>query len=110
MRALPILVLTLAAVACGSRSRSPEKLVGEIHVHGFPGGVHPAALFLAAGVNSNAVDGDSIVAPSAPLREGSCSSSSSSDVIAPPGPSAVDAGALRILGGRGIGRVDLAFQ
>jgi hypothetical protein len=101
-------IFVLAAMlACGCRSHGGV-FVGEVHVHGFAGGVHPMALFVATPVAADRVDGDSIVSYGS-AREGRCVFTSSLDPPHTP-PDAVDAGALRILGGRGIDRVELAFN
>jgi hypothetical protein len=98
---------------CGCHSSAPRavrKLVGEVHVHGFEGGSHPCATFVAAPVAADAIDGDTIVAPLAPLSRGSCMATTSSDPVSSAQLKEVDAGPLRILGGRGIERVELAFE
>jgi hypothetical protein len=100
MRAIAFL---LALAGC---SRAP-RLYGEVHVHQFPGGSHPAALFLAAGVPP--VTGDTVVPDAAPLASaGGC------DLFTPDRPppaitAPVDGGAVHIRGGRLAGAVDLRW-
>jgi hypothetical protein len=102
-----------AIIACGCHSGSMPrvtKLVGEVHIHGFLGGVHPAALFVRTPVPADAVDGDSIYEDGSSKHEGSCVVTSSAAQSAQPPFQAVNAGPIRILGGAGIPRIDLAFK
>ena len=101
-----------ALLACGCHDRAPRalaRLAGEVHVHGFTGGFHPAALFVASPVPAERVDGDSLLAQEEP-RAGGCALTSSSDVRPTPEVTQADAGPLSILGGRGVPRIELAFD
>jgi len=100
----------LVFLVAGCHARRAGKLVGEIHVHGFAGGVHPAALFLSTPVSADEVDGDSVVPEATGTKRDGCVIVSSDDKSAPPELHVVDAGALRILGGLGVPRVELAFH
>jgi hypothetical protein len=92
---------------------APSRLYGEVHVHQFRGGVHPAALFVATPVAAAAVRDDSVL-PSAllPSRvEGSCQLILPAPCGAPcaSGPTLADAGVVHIDGGRGLGAVELGL-
>jgi hypothetical protein len=101
-------------VSGGCRSRPAAngiaQLYGEVHIHGFAGGFHPAATFIWPGVPASEVNDDSIVSPAAPPRA-ACSLARSTDArpdAAPP--VALDAGVLRLRGGHGVPELALAFQ
>jgi hypothetical protein len=102
------LFLLVTLLSCREVTEMKE-LVGEVHIHGFPGGVHPAALFVRPATPSRAVEGDSVLVDPSAQREGDCLVVRSSDA-APPEPRTINGGALRILGGSGISRVDLELR
>lgn len=107
------LLVGWAILASGCHPRSASrmaKLVGEIHIHGFAGGVHPAALFAKTPVAADHVSGDSLVEDSASKHEGSCVVTSSTVQPMLPQIQPIDAGVIRILGGAGVPRVELAFK
>jgi len=106
-----LLCWTMISAGCHSGSASRlSRLVGEVHIHGFPGGVHPAALFVGTPVRADRVDGDSVVDDGPARHEGSCQVGSSSAPSALPTFHAVNAGLIRILGGAGVPRIDLDFK
>lgn len=96
--------------ANGAMSGTPQSLYGEVHVHGFDGGSHPSALFVAAATPAARVDGDDIVAePPADAVAGTCRLTLGSCSRCPTQPPAIDGGTVHITGGRGIGDVELRF-
>jgi hypothetical protein len=106
------LFISCALLTAGCHPRSSQRLrtlVGEVHIHGFAGGVHPAALFVKSPVAAAQVDGDSIVDERSDATGESCVSVSSATFAAPRF-DMIDAGHLRIKGGTGIRDVELAFD
>jgi len=101
--------IALLLCSCGGDA-GVQRLYGEVHIHGFAGGSHPSALFLAVGTPVSSVDGDSILPGQPPsdraagctLFDGACTG------CAPP-PPPVDAGPVHIRGGAGIADVELGF-
>ncbi|HZS37711.1 MAG TPA: hypothetical protein VFF06_12830 [Polyangia bacterium] len=120
VRRLGALAAVLAGAACGGCSPSVadangvSALYGEVHVHQFPGGVHPAALFLRQAVAADGVTGDSVVPTAAlPSRvEGPCTLTLPSTCAPPcgPVPAFADGGAVHVRGGHSDGDVTLAFD
>ena len=116
MRNTGVAIASLAAIVsagCSSKDPAgalPRAFYGEVHVHGFAGGSHPGALFIAAAVPADQVDGDDILpAPPVDATVGSCRlmTRSCADCPAPPPP--IDGGGVHIKGGRGIADVELRF-
>ena len=103
---------TIVLLGCSSKPPAggpPHALYGEVHVHGFAGGSHPGALFLAAAIAADQVDGDDILpGPAADATVGACrlTTQSCADCPAPP---PIDGGAVHIQGGLGIADVELRF-
>jgi hypothetical protein len=121
VRRLVGLAAVLAGASCGGRAPSANQpggdvsaLYGEVHVHQFPGGVHPAALFLAQAVPAAPVSGDSVLETAAlPSRtDGPCTLTLPSTCAPPCGmpPSLVSGGAVHVRGGRGDADVTLAYD
>lgn len=106
MRRALVCVISLSA-AC--RHDDLKQLVGEVHIHEFAGGVHPAALFVRTPTPAASVDGDTVLVDPAARRDGDCVIARSSDAPLAD-PPIVDGGKLRILGGAGIGHVELTMQ
>ena len=116
MRKTGVAIASLAAIVsagCSSTDPAaspPRAFYGEVHVHGFAGGSHPGALFIAAAVPADQVDGDDILpGPPADATVDGCrlTTQSCADCPAPPPP--IDGGAVRITGGLGIADVELRF-
>jgi hypothetical protein len=102
----------LSACSGATTLPPPTQLYGEVHVHQFPGGTHPAALFLAQAVATASVDGDTVV-PSVTLPTvtmGACVLTLPSSCAPPcgPVPDYIDGGAVHLRGERG-GAIDLMF-
>jgi hypothetical protein len=108
------ILCALALTGCGSSTTTndpPGQLYGEVHVHGFLGGSHPGALFVATPVPAADAHGDDIVdevaapigsAGDCVLRPGVCSD-------CPPPPDPIEGGTVRIRGGLAQGDVELVF-
>jgi hypothetical protein len=105
---MPRVWLLLALAGCSNGS---ERLVGEVHVHQFRGGAHPAATFLATAVEADSVERDSVVPDTSKVAasEGTCRVIVPSPCVPPCGTplQVVDAGLVRIAGG--LARLSLAF-
>jgi hypothetical protein len=102
----------MGLLGCGSPAVG--RLFGEVHVHQFPGGVHPAALFLREAVDARLVSYDSVL----PSAENVARSDGACRLIvpglcAPPcgvDPAVVNDGNVRIDGGRGVPSVTMTWQ
>ncbi|HZS41467.1 MAG TPA: hypothetical protein VFF06_31775 [Polyangia bacterium] len=109
----PSLVIAALAAGCGSGAPAQQQnasLFGEVHVHGFPGGAHPGALFIARGVPASQADGDSLF-PTVPARsDGACKLTLSTDPRDAPWPPLVGAGNVRISGGGQVPELELVFD
>jgi hypothetical protein len=100
-----VAVAALGAAACGSGASPPvSRLYGEVHLHEFPGGTHPGALFVDEPVARATVRGDSVLPPTmAPsARAGACELVESGAACPAPcrPPAFADAGRVRIDGTR----------
>jgi hypothetical protein len=107
------LALGLLAAGCGnSPQQASASLFGEVHVHGFAGGAHPAALFIARPVPSSQADGDDLFPPVTTRTEGDCKLTlqATEMAAAPSWPRLVDAGTVRIAGGAEQPDVELVFD
>ena len=94
---------------CAACDGEPAALYGEVHVHGFAGGSHPGALFVASAVPASQASGDSILAePPALATAGDCELAGPA-AVGGAATQPIDGGLVRISGGRGIGEVELAF-
>jgi hypothetical protein len=112
MRRLIAIVIALAGCGGGSPDPpAPQQLYGEVHVHGFAGGSHPGALFLARATPASQVMGDEVVddrsAPIASVGPCTLSPADCAGCAAPPDP--IDGGPVHIRGGLGIADVELTF-
>ena len=107
------LLATIMSAGCSAKGPAngpPDALYGEVHVHGFIGGSHPGALFIAAAVAADRVDGDEILpGPPADASVGACRLTTQSCVDCPAPPPPIDGGTVHIKGGRGIAEVQLRF-
>jgi hypothetical protein len=104
-----LLLLVVGLTAChGARHR---QIVGEVHIHGFANGFHSAATFVARGTPEAQVRGVSILPEGAYVRrDGPCALATSTYGTPPVMPTPLDAGPLQILGGKGVPRLELAFD
>lgn len=110
-----IALLLMAGLAgCGEPAAGEiARVFGEVHLHLYATGTHPAALFVAEPIAVAEVQGDSVLKQvMLPAREeGPCRLVLPSGCPPPCGPSAtfVDAGAVHLRGDRG-GAIDLTFH
>ncbi len=112
--AVALALVGLAVAGCGSATQAPVTLVyGEVHLHQYASGTHPAALFVAQPVPVAEVQGDSVL-PLVDLpsqTDGPCTLVLPSGCPPPcsPGANFVDAGAVHLRGAEG-GQLDLTYH
>jgi hypothetical protein len=101
--------LVALALLCGcGGSGGTHALYGEVHVHGFPGGSHPGALFVKQAVPAAQVAGDELIPDlTASASDGACTLSESNSTGRRGSPALVDAGPVHITGGANIPDVEL---
>lgn len=113
MRGLAALLVASWAGCRGAPPPPVTDVYGEVHLHHYATGTHPAALFVAPAIPVAAVQGDSVLQQvTLPARmEGPCTLVLPSACAPPCGPSAtfVDAGAVHLRGERG-GTLDLTYH
>jgi hypothetical protein len=95
------LILFIALSGC-----QRPRVYGEVHIHQFPGGAHPAALFVPRAARLTELSDTLVPDGEAAATVGRCRL-----YLPQNGPAidAVDAGAVRVLGGSGIPQVVLQF-
>src|SRR3954471_5530496 len=88
----------------------PEVVYGEVHLHQFTGGSHPAAFFVAQPTPRSLVQGDSVLPSSPPAAvRGECALTTTTCARCVP-PAPVDAGTIHVRGGTQAPLIDLSFS